>query len=158
MTYNTPYGEVKGINQLQAEFEQTYGPGDYIPPIFINFWAFRIMIGLGGLMILMAALGIFWRKTLEKRSLFLKAMILAGFFPTIAITVGWILTETGRWPWIVYGLLKTEAAVSPNVPPWNIWFSMVSLTLLYGFILIIGARLALKYGKGDPAPADAPAH
>jgi cytochrome d ubiquinol oxidase subunit I len=155
MTYNQPYGEIKGINQLQAEFEQIYGPGDYVPPVFLNYWAFRVMIGAGGLMVLMASLGILWRKKLETRTLYLKAMILAGFLPTIAITMGWILAETGRWPWIVYGLQKIEDAVSPNVPAWNIWFSMVSLSLLYAVIMVIGAKLALKYGTGDPAPADA---
>jgi len=158
MTYNRLYGEVKGINQLQVELEQTYGPGDYVPPVAINYWAFRGMIGAGGLMVLIAFLGILWRKDLEKRPWYLKVMVLAGFLPTIATTLGWVLTETGRWPWIVYGLQRIDDAVSPNVPAWNIWFSMVSLSLLYAVIMVIGARLALKYGTGDPVPADAESH
>jgi cytochrome d ubiquinol oxidase subunit I len=158
MTYNQPYGEIKGINQLQTEFEATYGPGDYVPPVALNYWSFRGMVGLGGLMVLMSALGLLWHKDLEKRTRYLKLMIPAGFMPSVALTLGWLLAETGRWPWIVYGLQKIEDAVSPNVPSWNIWFSMVSLTLLYGVIMVIGVKLALRYGKGDPASADAIGH
>jgi cytochrome d ubiquinol oxidase subunit I len=155
MTYNRLYGEVKGINQLQVEFEQAYGPGDYIPPVALNYWSFRAMVGLGGLMILMASLGIIWRKEIEKHTRYLKLMIPAALMPAVAITLGWVLTETGRWPWIVYGLQKIEEAVSPNVPAWNIWFSMTTLTVLYGIIIVIGVKLALKYGKSEPAHADA---
>ena len=153
MTYTRPYGEIKGINQLQEEFEQTYGPGDYVPPVALNYWAFRFMVGIGFLMIALAALGILWRKDLERHTRYLKLMIPAGVLPILAATLGWILTETGRWPWIVYGLQKIEDAISPNVPAWNIWFSMISFTVLYGVIMVIGVKLALKYGKGDPAPA-----
>ena len=157
MSYNKFTGAVEGLDDLQAQAEAEYGTGDYIPPVALNYWAFRIMVGFGSLMVLMSALGIWWRKDIEKRTLFLKAMIPAGFLPTIAITMGWILAETGRWPWIVFGLQKIEAAVSPNVPAWNVWFSMVSLTVLYGVIMVIGAKLALKYATGDPVPTDAKA-
>jgi cytochrome d ubiquinol oxidase subunit I len=158
MSYSRPYGQVMGINQLQEEFEERYGDGDYVPPVALNYWAFRIMVGFGVLMFLLSLLGIVWRKTLERRVKYLKAMIFAGFLPTIAMTLGWVLTETGRWPWIVYELQKIEDAISPNVPAWNIWLSMVSLTLLYGAIMYVGVRLALKYGKSDPALAEAHPH
>jgi len=158
MSYNKFTGAVEGLDDLQAQAEAEYGSGDYIPPVTLNYWSFRIMVGFGSLMVLMSALGIWWRKDIEKRTLYLKAIIPAGFMPTIAITLGWILAETGRWPWIVYGLQKIDDAISPNVPPWNIWFSMISLTVLYGVIMVIGAKLALKYGTGDPAPADAQGH
>ncbi len=158
MTFNKFEGEIKGINQLQEEFVETYGPGDYVPPVTLNFWAFRTMVGAGSLMILLASLAILWRKNPETRTKFLKVMVPAGFLPTIAISTGWILTETGRWPWIVYGLQKIEDAVSPNVPAWNVWVSMISLTLLYGVIMVIGVKLALKYGTADPAPADVTDH
>jgi len=154
LTYTRPYGEIEGINQLQAEFEQTYGPGDYVPPVALNYWAFRLMVGIGFLMILMAFLGVLWRNDLEKRQRYLQLMVPAGLMPTLAGTLGWILAETGRWPWIVYGLQKVEDAISPNVPAWNIGVSLVSLTLLYGVIMVIGVRLALRFGKGDPAPAE----
>ncbi len=157
MTYGRPYGEIKGINQLQEELEQTYGPGNYVPPVTLNYWAFRFMVGIGFLMIALTALGILWRKDLERHTRYLKLMMPAGVLPFFAGTLGWILTETGRWPWIVYGLQRVEDAISPNVPAWNIWFSMISFTALYGVIMVIGVRLALKYGKGDPTPADGPA-
>lgn len=153
MTYNRPYGEVKGINQLQQEYLGTYGPGDYVPPVALNYWAFRLMVGFGFLMILLALLGVLWRKDVERRTRYLQLMIPAGLMPTAAGTLGWILAETGRWPWIVYGLQRIEDALSPNVPAWNIGFSLVSFTVLYGVIMVIGVRLALRAGKGDPAPA-----
>ncbi len=155
MTYSQPYGEIKGINQLQEEFTAEYGPGDYVPPVALNYWAFRFMVGFGGLMILAAGLGIFWRKTLETKTLYLKAMIYAGLLPTAAMTLGWLLAETGRWPWIVYGLQKIENAVSPNVTAWNVGLSLVIFTVLYGVLGVIGFKLALKYGKSEPASADA---
>lgn len=157
MTYSQPYGEIKGINQLKVEFEETYGPGDYVPPVALNYWAFRFMVGLGFLMILLAALGVLWNREPDKHPRYLRLMIPAGLAPIAAATLGWILTETGRWPWIVYGLQRIEDAISPNVPAWNVLVSTVALTVLYGVIMVIGVRLALMYGTGDPAPARAPA-
>lgn len=153
MTYSQPYGEIKGINQLKVEFEETYGPGDYVPPVALNYWAFRFMVGLGFLMILLAALGVIWHREPDQHPRYLRLMMPAGLAPIAAATLGWLLTETGRWPWIVYGLQRVADGISPNVPAWNITFSLLALTALYGVIIVVGVRLALKYGKADPAPA-----
>jgi cytochrome d ubiquinol oxidase subunit I len=155
MAYNRPYGEVKGINQLQTEFEATYGAGDFVPPVGLNYWSFRGMVYAGFLMILLALLGVVWRNDVEKHKRYLGLMIPFGLLPTIACTLGWVLAESGRWPWIVYGLQKIDDAISPNVQAWNIWFSMISLMLVYVVILVIGVRLAKKFGTADPLPADA---
>ena len=152
MTYNRPYGEIKGINELQEEFEQTYGPGDYVPPVALNYWSFRTMIGAGGAMILLAFLGVLWSKDGKfdgKKELYLKAMVYAAAFPYLAVSTGWILTETGRWPWIVYGLQKIEDAVSPNVPAWNVAFSLAIMTVIYTIFTIVAYKLAIKYGTGE---------
>jgi cytochrome d ubiquinol oxidase subunit I len=151
MTYSQPYGEIKGINQLQDEFTQTYGPGDYIPPVALNYWSFRAMVGAGGLMVVLSTLGVIWSKNrnLDNKTWYLKVMILAAGLPYLATTTGWILAETGRWPWIVYGLQRIEDAISPNVPPWNIIFSLITMTVLYTILTVIALKLGLKYGTSD---------
>jgi cytochrome d ubiquinol oxidase subunit I len=151
MNYNRFSGEVKGINNLQEEFVQEYGPGDYVPPIGLNFWSFRAMVGAGGLMVLLSFLGVLWSKDLrlDSKKWYLTIMMFAAALPYVATTTGWILTETGRWPWIVYGLQKVDQAVSPNVPAWNIIFSLVAMTVLYGVLTIVAFRLGLKYGTSD---------
>jgi len=156
LLFNDFNSEVVGIKELQAESEALYGPGNYIPPVTLSYWSSRTMIGFGLLMILIAGLAVFWSFTDDpgKRPWFLKIIILSGLMPTLAITAGWLVAETGRWPWIVHGLLKIEDAVSPNVSAGNIIFSLVSLSLVYGVLMIVGVSLALKYGKGDPPAAD----
>jgi cytochrome d ubiquinol oxidase subunit I len=151
MSYNRPSGEVKGINDLQDELTQSYGPGDYVPPVNLNFWSFRAMVGAGGLMVVLSILGVLWSKdrSLDTRTWYLKAMMFAAGLPYLASTTGWILAETGRWPWIVYGLQKVEDAVSPNVPAWNVIFSLGVMTILYTALTIIAFRLAIKYGTSD---------
>ncbi len=156
LLFNDFTSEVVGIKELQAESEALYGPGNYIPPVTLSYWSSRTMIGFGLLMILIAGLAVLWsfKDDPGKRPWFLKIIILSGLMPTLAITAGWLVAETGRWPWIVHGLLKIEDAVSPNVSAGNIIFSLVSLSLVYGVLMIVGISLALKYGKGDPPAAD----
>jgi cytochrome d ubiquinol oxidase subunit I len=152
LLYNDFKTEVPGLIDLQAEAEELYGPGDYIPPVALSFWSLRVMIGFGLLMILISGLAVIWsqRNALEKRPWFLRILILTGLLPTISSIAGWIVAETGRWPWIVRGLQTIEEAVSPNVKAGNIIFSLVTLTLLYAVLIVIAASLALKYGTSDP--------
>lgn len=104
---------------LQKEYEEKYGPGDYIPPVRTTFWSFRIMVGVGMLMILLSFIGTVavLRNKLERYRRYLKWMTPAIALPFIANTSGWIMTEVGRQPWIVFGLQKTEDGVSPLVTP-----------------------------------------
>ncbi|MCK5793202.1 MAG: cytochrome ubiquinol oxidase subunit I, partial [Anaerolineales bacterium] len=103
MLFNDLTTEFKGLIDLEAEEVAKYGPGDYIPPVIISYWSSRTMIGLGLLMVLLASFAVWWsfRDKLEKQKWFLKIMVPSGLLPTIAITAGWIIAETGRWPWIV---------------------------------------------------------
>jgi len=78
--------------------------------------------------------------------------------PSLAITFGWIMAETGRWPWIVYGLQKVENAASPNVSAGNVWFSLISMSVLYGVMMVIGAKLALEHGKAGPDATEVEAY
>lgn len=154
LTSNSFSSEVKGITNLQAEAVTSYGEGNYIPPVTLLFWSFRIMLGSGFLMLLLALLAVIWsgkKKVIDSKTGFLKALIIAPILPYLASTFGWIMAETGRWPWIVYGLQKIEAAVSPNVPAWNVALSIALFGVLYTVLTIIAFRLAVSQGKSDIA-------
>jgi cytochrome d ubiquinol oxidase subunit I len=149
LLFNDFNSEVVGIKELQAESEALYGPGNYIPPVTLSYWSSRTMIGFGLLMILIAGLAVFWSFTDDpgKRPWFLKIIILSGLMPTLAITAGWLVAETGRWPWIVHGLLKIEDAVSPNVSAGNIIFSLVhgpQYNLVYSDHLLVYGILLFR--------------
>ncbi len=148
LSYNRFDGEVKGIKDLQADFEQIYGPGNYIPPITINYWAFRAMVGSGFLMFFLTALGLYWimtKKILKVK--LLKFFPLAIGLPYLANSSGWILTEVGRQPWVVYGYLKTSDAVSPNLTVNMVWLSVIGFTLVYGVLMVVDIYLLAKYAR-----------
>jgi cytochrome d ubiquinol oxidase subunit I len=151
LSYNNFTGKVQGIKELQSEAEQKYGTGYYVPPVTLLFWAFRLMVGSGSLMVLLALMAVLWPRWghLDKKGIFLKALMLAPLLPFLASTMGWVMAETGRWPWIVYGLQLVEDAVSPNVPAWNVAFSLIVMGLLYGALTVVAVKLALKFGKSD---------
>jgi cytochrome d ubiquinol oxidase subunit I len=149
LAYNRLDGEVKGINALQAEYEQQYGPGNYAPPVIVTYWTFRIMVGVGFLMALLALVGLFLLRKDRFRGArwFLRWLPLAIFLPYLANTTGWLLTEMGRQPWIVFGLMKTETGVSPNVPAGMVLTSVVLFTLIYGVLMIADIYLLAKYAR-----------
>ena len=110
-------GEVQGITPLQQQSEREYGPGNYKPPIETTYWAMRTMAYLGSLVFLVFAVAAFfsWRGTLEPKRWLLWAGVFTIPLPFIAALAGWVLTESGRQPWIVWGLLQTANANSPSV-------------------------------------------
>ncbi len=147
LAYNSFDGEVKGIKNLQAEYEQKYGPGDYVPPVIITYWTFRIMVGAGTLMILIILYALYYvlNKRFDFKPLYLKIFILSLFLPYIANSAGWILTEVGRQPWVVFGLMKTTDAVSPMVTAGEVLFSLIVFTLLYGALMAVDIYLLKKF-------------
>ena len=152
LAYGEFKGKVEGMNTLQAEYEQQYGEGNYIPPVKTTFWSFRIMAGLGGVLILLSLFGLYWnwRGTLASKSTYLKIMVATIFFPFIANSAGWIMSEIGRQPWIVNGLMKTAIAVSPNVTAGTVLFSLVAFSLVYTLLAIAMVKLFLKVIKEGP--------
>jgi len=153
LSYNQLDGEVKGIHDLQAEYEETYGEGkNYIPPVALSYWSFRAMVGSGFLMLALAAVGLYLilkdRFTSNRR--FLQILIPALLLPYIANTAGWLLTEVGRQPWIVFGLQRTEDAVSPNVSAGMVALSLVLFTLIYGVLMVVDVYLLGRVGKQGP--------
>ena len=157
LLYNNFNGGIKGIQYWQAEAVKKYGPGNYIPPVTITFWAFRIMVGVGFLMILLAFLAIIKSriKFLNKSPLLLKLLLPAMALPYIASTSGWILTEEARQPWIVYGLQKVQDAVSPTLTTGDVLFSLVLFTVLLGTLVAITGWLMYKAGTTEPKPDQA---
>jgi cytochrome d ubiquinol oxidase subunit I len=164
-----PDGEVKGINDLRAAYEETYGqdPGaayysedGYTPIIPVTYWTFRVMIGLGILASVIAA-WILWvtragRSPSDRRTLW--AAMALPFLPLFANSFGWIFTELGRQPWAVFGLMTTDRAVSPGVSTGEVLTSLIVLTALYGVLAVIEVRLLLTYiARGaDPLPEPHP--
>lgn len=157
LSYSKFSGSVPGMNDLQAQYEELYGPGDYIPPVRTTFWSFRIMVGAGMLMILLSLYGAYRaiRKRLDQMPRwFLVSMIIAIFMPFIANTAGWIMTEIGRQPWTVFGLLTVEDAVSPGVTAGEIWFSLISFTSIYLILLAVLIWLFVRTARRGPTPED----
>lgn len=156
MSYGTFDAEVKGINDLQNEAVQQHGEGNYIPPVTSLFWSFRIMVGVGSLLVLVALLGAFLYKTkrFENALWFLKLLPWMIPLPYIANLTGWFLAEQGRQPWIVYGLQKTADGLSTSVPAGYIWISLIGFTLLYGIMALVDVYLILKFVKRGPVEAE----
>lgn len=152
MAYNQPTGEVKGIRDLQSVYEQQYGPGIYYPSIVTMYWTFRIMVGTGFLMMLLGLLALYptVRGRPVSKTLFIKYFPFAIALPYIANTSGWIFTEMGRQPWVVYGLMKTQDAFSPNLTSGMVLSSLIIFTLVYALLMVADVYLLLKYAKAGP--------
>jgi cytochrome d ubiquinol oxidase subunit I len=146
--------EVKGVNELQAEYEALYGPGDYIPLMVVTYWTFRIMMTFGLIMIGITAFFLWanMRSDITKAK-WLKWTPALLILPYLANASGWILTEMGRQPWIVQGLLKVEDAVSPNLTTLDLLISLIGYTLVYGSLAVAMVKLMLKYAKAGPDAA-----
>jgi cytochrome d ubiquinol oxidase subunit I len=119
----------------------------FVPYVPITYWAFRLMIGLGMIAALYALL-VLWafRGGRTPRSRFF-AMInsVIVLFPLFGISAGWIFTEMGRQPWVVFGQQLTANGVSPLLTPLEVWVSMIGFTLLYALLAVIEVTLLLKY-------------
>lgn len=146
---------VEGVNNLEAAYDQKYGPGDYTPNIPLAYWSFRLMIGFGAIAFFLAIFTL-WRirkgGELPTGKWFLRSMIAMPLIPLAAISFGWIFTETARQPWAVFGLIRTEDGVSAVVSAGSVLFTMIVFTLLYGFLAVIEVGLTLKVIKNGPAP------
>jgi cytochrome d ubiquinol oxidase subunit I len=159
----SPGATVQGLDDLQAQYAAQYGPGSYIPMVPVAFWTFRAMIGAGMLAMLFAA-AYLWRARRGRRpdGGIVRAAPLLPLLPAAANSLGWIFTEMGRQPWLVYGLMTTATGVSPSVSVAEVWVSMAVYTLLYAVLAVVEVKLFLTYVRRgaepfvDPAtPADA---
>ena len=105
------------------------------------------MVGAGAVLIILAVYALFLvlGELLEKRPLFLKILTWAIVLPYLANTSGWILTEVGRFPWVVYGLVKLDEATSPNVSAGMLLVSLIGYVLIYSILILATIYLLKKY-------------
>jgi cytochrome d ubiquinol oxidase subunit I len=163
-------GTVEGINDLNAQYREEFGPGEYAPVVAIAYWSWRVMTGIGFIIALFALVALWYMRKgtfgegrqggrpsleglqtqeLETSPRFLKVSMWMATLPFIASAAGWIFTEMGRQPWVVFGLLKTEFASSPMVSAYEVWISLIGFTLLYGVLAVIAGKIFFKVaGKG----------
>ncbi len=151
LAYNSFEGEVRGIKNLQKEYEVQYGPGNYMPSIVTAYWSFRLMAGSGALMLFIALLAL---SRVIKESYTFSPLVSALLFwsmllPWIANSSGWILAEMGRQPWIVFGLLKTEQGISPAtvVSSTELMISLALFVTLYAALAVTDLLLMKKYAS-----------
>jgi len=147
-------GVVEGVNDLQAKYEKQYGPGDYKPNIPLAYWSFRLMMGFGFIGVFFALLALWQMRKggTPHGRWFAPSMISLPFLPLLAISFGWIFTETARQPWAVFGLIKTADGVSQVVSAGAVLFTMIAFTVLYGVLAIIEVGLILKTVQMGPRP------
>ena len=149
MSYNNFTQKVEGINQIEAQFIKEFGEGDYIPPVTLSFWSFRAMVYTGGLMLLISVLALFymWKKKLGQQTWLLKVMLWTLPLPYIANSAGWILTEVGRQPWIVYKVLQVKDGVSTAVSAGAVATTIAGFIVVYGILAAAAVVLAVRYIK-----------
>lgn len=151
---NSWNGEVVGMTELNEQYQEEYGPGNYVPNVFIQYWSMRVMAYLAMAVVLLAlsAAWLSWRGRLETSKWFLRAAMWAIPLPFVMNTAGWMLTENGRQPWIVQGLLKTEDAVSPTLSTGSPVFSLVVYIGLYVALAIVAWMLMFRYARRELEP------
>ncbi|MBV9559977.1 MAG: cytochrome ubiquinol oxidase subunit I [Bradyrhizobium sp.] len=131
-------------------------PRENWPPVPVTFWAFRIMVGLGFLMFGLGLLALWarWRGTLYHWGLLHRFAILMGPAGFVAVLAGWFVTETGRQPFTVYGLLRTADSTSPLAAP-AVGSSLIAFAIVYFIVFIAGATYILRLMAQPPYPGEA---
>jgi len=151
------HGQVQGLNELQTQEQRKYGRGNYMPNVRVIYWSMRVMAFAGVLMFLVAAAGawLYRKRKLERARWFLWTAIVGMALPYVAATAGWILTEMGRQPWIVQGLLLTSKANSPNVSTTWLAISLAFFITLYLALGVTDFVLMRRYARPDrPTPQE----
>lgn len=162
LAFNDPNATVQGINNVQAEYTAKYGAYNYIPPVTVTFWSFRVMVFLGSFLMLVLLVALVKARDMEKYPLLLKMLIFALPIPYLCNTAGWIMTEIGRQPWLVQGVLKLENGISTSgaVTPVTVAVSLLGFVALYGVLAVFDVYLMARHiRKGfDPETAKKDAH
>jgi len=145
--------EVRGVNDIQFQYTQRYGPGDYVPLMVVTYWGFRSMMTAGLLMMALSAFFLFATRKAYENAKWMKWVPWVIVLPYIANSSGWILTEMGRQPWIVQGLLTVDKAVSPNLTTLDLLISLIGYTAVYGTLAVAMVYLMKKYAIAGPDAA-----
>ena len=151
-------GRVDGITQVQHAEALKYGPRGYVPVLWVTYWSFRIMVGLGFLMLFASAWAL-WRSRRRGKPFELgrwTLWVLVGCIaaPFLANTFGWLFTEMGRQPWIVYGLLTTGQSTSPSVSVTDVAITFGGFVLLYTVLGVIDLVLMFRAARRGLTPTD----
>jgi cytochrome d ubiquinol oxidase subunit I len=149
-------GQVLGMNEVEAQYQQQFpqnGQMSYIPNVFIQYWAMRVMAYVAGLAVLLGLWGGFllWRRKFDTSRLFLWCATWAVFLPFFMGTAGWVLTENGRQPWIVQGLMLTRDGLSGSSSALQVAISLTVFALLYLGIGVVALVLMLRHARRGPA-------
>ncbi|HYS31863.1 MAG TPA: cytochrome ubiquinol oxidase subunit I [Streptosporangiaceae bacterium] len=154
---NSWNGKVIGLSPLQAQYANKYGPGTYVPNVFVQYWSMRVMAYTATLVFLLGLWGLWlmWRKRFAASRWFLLAATWAVILPFGMNTAGWLLTESGRQPWIVQGIQLTRDGVSPSVGLTDVVISLVAFGLLYTALGVVDVVLMMRYSRREIAPAPA---
>jgi cytochrome d ubiquinol oxidase subunit I len=146
-------GKVTGLTELNNQYVKQYGRGNYEPPVEAIYWSMRGMAYAGSLVALIAILGAYlmWRRRLERLTWFLWVAVAGSLLPFLACLFGWLLTEIGRQPWIVQGLLKTANANSPAVSSTWLGISLAVFIALYAVLLVLDVWLMRRFAGRDPS-------
>lgn len=143
-------GEIPGISEAVPE-EQ--------PPVMIVFWAFRVMVGIGLLMIATAFMGLLLRRKgrIYENRLFLKTLVGMVSLPFIAVLAGWVVTESGRAPWLVYGIMTHAEGVTPSLTGGMALFTLIGYMLVYAVVFYAGIYYILRVVRNGMLPEHAQA-
>jgi cytochrome d ubiquinol oxidase subunit I len=142
--------EVRGVYDIQEEYAARYGPGDYIPLMVVTYWTFRFMMTVGLLMMLLSFLFLLATRKPYENAKWMKWVPWVLVLPYIANSSGWVLTEMGRQPWIVQGLLTVEKAVSPNLTTLDLLISLIGYAVVYGSLAGAMFYLMKKFATAGP--------
>ena len=153
---NSWNGQVQGLNDVNAQYQQQYGAGDYVPNVFIQYWSMRVMAYTAGLLFLLGLWGgwLLWRRRLDQSPWFLRLAIWAVVAPLLINTAGWMLTENGRQPWIVQGLMRTSNGVSASVNTATVVTSVLVFFLLYAVLAVVAWGLMVRYARRGLEPVE----
>ncbi len=151
MHSNDPHGTVVGIKEATADWTDEMVTS-YKSTMALTYFSFRIMAGLGGLFVLLGLVGGYLaiKDSYTGNRWVNRAFLYLLPTPWIAITLGWIVAEVGRQPWIVHGLMLTKDAVSANVSAAHVAFSITTIFIFYILLLIIEAYILVKFIKKGP--------
>jgi len=141
LAYKDIDAEVTGLRDI---------PADERPNVLMTSFAFKGMIGLGMLFIALTVWGWFRRKKLLDSRLYLKVMLVALPLPYVANTLGWIVTEVGRQPWVAYGLLRTSDGAS-KLAGGQVLMTLLGFILVYSLLGVLAFFLMFRHAKKGPA-------
>ncbi|WP_081193088.1 cytochrome ubiquinol oxidase subunit I [Halomonas sp. BC1] len=146
LTHSTD-GVIQGLNEFAPE-EQ--------PPVWIVFWAFRVMVGIGLLMIATALAGLFLRRKgkFHQHTGFLKTLVYMIPMPFVAVLAGWIVTESGRAPWLVYGMMTHAEGVTPSLTGPMALFTLAGYVLVYAVVFYAGIYYLTRVVRNGMLPKE----